>query len=292
MIQRLAYRLFGNLSEKIKYPRLEQKLKQSRLFIPFSMYLSLFFFFIFLIAVLGLFLEILSFALYFQTLIEEQLLLVLTQFISVSVFGSMILLFLLFLMLPELRVYDLKIKIEKQLPFAVNYMSAMAAAGVRTEIIFKTLSSRKLISIYGALSKEFSQFAVQTDFFGKDNPSALALLAEETPSPLFSNFLTGAKNTFLSGSSFRNFIVAKKQDYYSLAARRKDNYFQTLEMLSEIYITLFLAAPLFMMILLFSMMPFSGSKIEQMKLLTYQIVPFLGVVFLLILEIINEKEDV
>jgi len=292
MIQRLAYRLFGNLSEKIKYSRLEQKLKQSRLFIPFSMYLSLFFFFIFLIAVIGLFLEILSFALYFQTLIEEQLLLVLTQFISVSVFGSMILLFLLFLMLPELRAYDLKIKIEKQLPFAVNYMSAMAAAGVRTEIILKTLSSRKLISIYGALSKEFSQFAVQTDFFGKDNLSALALLAEETPSSLFSNFLTGAKNTFLSGSSFRNFIVSKKQDYYSLAARRKDNYFQTLEMLSEIYITVFLAAPLFMMILLFSMIPFSGSKTEQMKLLTYQIVPFLGVVFLLILEIINEKEDV
>ena len=292
MIQRLAYRLFGNLSENIKYPRLEQKLKQSRLFIPFSMYLSLFFFFIFLIAVLGLFLEILSFALYFQTLIEEQLLLALTQFISVSVFGSLIILFLFFLLLPELRAYDLKIKIEKQLPFAVNYMSAMAAAGVRTEIIFKTFSSRKLISIYGALSREFSQFAVQTDFFGKDNPSALALLAEETPSPLFSNFLTGAKNTFLSGSNFRNFIASKKQDYYSLAARRKDTYFQTLEMLSEIYITVFLAAPLFMMILLFSMMPFSGSKIEQMKLLTYQIVPFLGLGFLLILEIINEKEDV
>jgi hypothetical protein len=292
MIQRIAYRFFGDFCGKIKFPSLEQKIRQSRLFIPISMYLSLFFFSIFLAAAVSLFLIFILYLFYLLEIIEKSTLCALLFSVAVSFVGIFCLIFIAFLLFPELRAYDRKIKIEKQLPFAVNYMSAMAAAGVQSDVIFKTMASNRFISIYRALSEEFTQFIVQTDFFGQDYPSALTVLADETSSSLFSNFMTGAKNTFLSGSRFQNFIVSKKHEYQSLAARRKERYFQTLELISEMYITAFLAAPLFMTILLFSMMPFSGSKIEQMKLLAYQAVPFLGVFFLLILEIINEKEDV
>ena len=292
MIQRIAYRFFGKFCEKIKLPDFERKLRQSRLFIPFSMYLSLFFFGIFLTGSLCLFLLSFFYLLYIMEIVEKSLLSAAVIAAAGFFIGVVCLISILFRLLPELRAYDRKIKIEKQLLFAVNYMSAMAAAGVRVEIIFNTMASDQFIQIYGALSEEFSLFVIQTNFFGLDYPSALALLVQDSPSPLFSNFLAGAKNTFLSGSRFQNYIVSKKHEYQSLAARRKDKYFQTLELLSEMYITSFLAAPLFMTILLFSMTPFSGSKIEQMKLLAYQAVPFLGIFFLLILEIINEKEDV
>ena len=291
MIRRIAYRMFGNFCSKIALPGFEKKLWQSRLFIPFPMYLSLFFFCIFSAAAISLLLIFFICFLYLSKIINDSFSFSLIFAAAVFFIGSVCFIFAVFLLLPELCAYDRKIKIEKQLLFAVNYMSALAAAGVRSEVIFKTMASGQFIQIYGALSEEFSRYAVQTDFFGKGNPSALTLLAEETPSPLFSNFLTGAKNTFLSGSRFQNYILSKKHEYQSLAVRRKEKYFQTLELLSEMYITAFLAAPLFMTILLFSMMPFSGSKIEQMKLLAYQAVPFMGIFFLLVLEIINEKED-
>jgi len=292
MIQRQAYRLFGKFSDKIQNQYLERKLKQSRLFIPFSMYLSIFFFGIFLIIIGGLLLEIIFLISYLFEMIEKQTFSALSYTVAAFVFGMTAFTFAACLFIPSLYAYDKKIKIEKQLPFAVNYMSAMAIAGVRSESIFKAMATRNLISVYGELSKEFLIFNGQVEFFGKNAPSALSQLSQETSSPLFSDFLEGAKNVSISGSSFQNFIVSKKHEYQSLAARRKEKYFQTLELLSEIYIISFLAAPLFMVILLFTTMPFSGSKTEQMRFLAYQIVPFLGLVFLLILEIVNEKEDI
>ena len=291
MIQRTSYRLFGKFCDKIKGRRFEKKLKQSRLFVPFPMYTSLFLFSIFLIGMAGFLSISLLCILYLTEKIEKQIAMHSIFWVVVVILGVTGVILMIFLSLPYLLAYDKRIKIEQQLPFAVNYMSAMAVAGVRSEVIFKTMAGKKLTSVYGELSKELSIFEVQTDFFGKDQSSALHILSIQTPSPLFSDFLRGAKNTFISGGSFQSFILSKKQEYQSLAIQRKEKYFQTLELLSEIYITSFLAAPLFMMILLFTTMTFSGPKSEQMKVLTYQIVPFLGIFFLLILEIINEKEE-
>lgn len=109
---------------------------------------------------------------------------------------------------------------------------------------------------------------------------------------MFAGFIVSSRNTMISGGSFQKFIVSKKHEYQSLALQRKEKYFQTLEMLSEIYITVFLAMPLFFMILFYTMAPLSGPQTGQMTALAYQLVPFLGFFFLLILEIINEKEDI
>lgn len=194
--------------------------------------------------------------------------------------------------MPYFKAYDRKIKVDQQLPFAVNYMAAMAIAGVSIENIFKSMSHKRIHSVYPELSNEMKTISIQTDYFGKDYPSAFQKAADVSSSPMFSDFIIRSKNTMISGGSFQKFIVSKKHEYQSLAARRKEKYFQSLDMLSEFYMTLFLAMPLFFMILFYTMAPLSGPQTEQMSILTYRIVPFLGIVFLLILEIMNEREDV
>ena len=293
-ICRISFRFFGKAADKIRIPELNRNLKKSRMYISESIYLSLLIFSIFCITVALLFAEIFVFALRKSKIIE-------TEPTSVAIgicFAAFVLiavLITLFLLIPYLKAYDKKIKIEQQLPFATNYMAAMAAAGVRTEIIFQSFSKetgKMTEKVYDELSAEIKTIEIQTNYFGKNYPSALLILSEETASPLFSDFINGVRNTFISGGSFQKYIISKKHEYQSLAAGRKEKYFQTLEMLSEIYIIIFLSMPIFFMILFYTMMPLSGPETEKMNLLTYQIVPFLGILFLLILEIINEKENV
>lgn len=285
-----AFRIFGKISGKIELPFLSNMLKKSRLHIEEKLYTAICLFSI-LIVTAGCFLaEMILFILKkFEILYETEYSFLCFLTGAASIFLLTLTIFF-FYFLPFSKAFDRKLRIDQQLPFATNYMAAMAIAGVRTELIFRSLSQKRMGNVYKELSDEMKTLELQVNYFGKDYPSALQTLSEETASPLFSEFIHGAKNTFISGGSFQNYILSKKHEYQSLAVRRKEKYFQTLEMLSEIYITIFLAMPIFFMILLYTMMPLSGPKPEQMSVLTYQIVPFLGIFFLLILEIINEKE--
>ena len=288
---RISYRFFGAAADQIRIPGLHQNLKKSRLYITESLYVSMMLFLFSGVVVLGFLFG--GFALVldeFEKINPETAVLIYGGILFSTIILSIGIL-AVFLMIPYLKAADNKIKIEQQLPFATNYMAAMATAGVRIEIIFQSLSRTKSEKIYETLSAEIKTVEIQTNCLGKDYPSALQTLSEETASPLFSEFIIGVKNTMISGGSFQKYIQSKKHDYQSLAARRKEKYFQTLEMFSEIYLVVFLSMPIFFMILFYTMMPLSGTETERMTLLTYQIVPFLGILFLLALDIVNEKED-
>ena len=289
--RRTSYRFFGAAADRVQIPGLHRNLKKSRLYITESMYISMMIFSIIGIAASGFVGAAAIFILDEYGKINPEN----TVFIYAGIFFSTIILLIgtlsMFLLIPYLKAADNKFKIERQLPFATNYMAAIAAAGVRTEIIFQSFSRKKSEKIYDALSIELKTIEIQTNWLGKDYPSALQTLSEETVSPLFSEFIVGVKNTMISGGSFQKYIQAKKHDYQSRAGRRKEKYFQTLEMFSEIYLIVFLSMPIFFMILFYAMMPLSGPDVEKMTLLTYRIVPFLGILFLLILDIINENEE-
>ncbi|MDV0445555.1 hypothetical protein MmiAt1_11390 [Methanimicrococcus sp. At1] len=286
-----AYRFFGKTSEEIRLPFLGKNLKKSRMYFPESLYLSVMFFVLSAVTILWILAEAAVFIFKTAGGIEPETADLISVFVFAGFIFAILFIAVLFYFIPYFKAYDRKIKIEQQLPFAVNYMAAMTFAGIPTSEIFAAVSQNKLQTVYKELSAEMKNIELQVHVFGEDYPAALQKTANETVSPLFSDFLAGAKNTMVSGGSFQKFIHSKKHEYRSLAARRKEKYFQTLEMFSEIYLTVFLAMPLFFMILFYTLAPLSGPQTEQMKMLTYQIVPFLGIFFLLILEIMNEKED-
>ncbi|MDR0768147.1 MAG: type II secretion system F family protein [Methanosarcinales archaeon] len=262
------------------------------MYIPAVLYKSFILFALFSILFIGVWIEIALFISKATGWIEETQFQISAAFVFLAAAFIFILTALVFYFLPYFKAYDRRIKIEQQLPFAVNYMAAMAIAGVSIENIFKSMSQRRIHSVYPELSDEMKTIEIQTDYFGKDYPSALQKTADVSPSPMLSDFIIRSKNAMISGGSFQKFIVSKKHEYQSLAVRRKESYFQTLDMLSEIYITVFLAMPLFFMILFYTMTPLSGPQTDQMSALAYKIVPFLGCFFLLVLEVMNEKEDI
>ena len=286
-LQKISYKSFGNICSTMENASFNKKLKQCFFYVPQKSYLSLMFFITFSMIVAFLLIEISVLALYLSDKIAEE---TAFFFIKMSIIAALFFIFIIFMVtFPYLYAENRKSKIEQQLPFAVNYMSAMAAAGISQDIIFQTMTDQKIKSIYDSFYDEFFEFQKQTDLMGKDIPTALQIIEDQTPSPLFSNFIAGSKNTFISGSSFQKYIHSKKQEYQSLFIRRKEKEIQSLDLFAEIYITLFLAAPLFFIILFYAITPFSGPKINEISMLTYKIVPFLGVFFHLFLEIIDSN---
>ncbi|MDV0447137.1 hypothetical protein MsAg5_10120 [Methanosarcinaceae archaeon Ag5] len=305
-VQKTAVRFFGKASDKLipvflaagggdssgnknVWKLFEKKITAARLFIPASVCMSIVLFISAILSIGCVFWEfLLLMAFYFQgDGFEEPLFLLSVPFFIFA--GVELLILISAVLLPILIAADKKHKIEQELPFAVNYMSAMAAAGVMPASVFETFAESNIKSVYGAVAAEFLILESRMDFFGEDLPSALLYVSQTTSSPLLSDFLTGSKNTIVSGSDFQSFIFSKKQEYESLFRRQKDQFFQTLDLTSEMYMTVFLAAPVFFIVLLFTIAPLSGPKTDEMEMLVYQAVPFLGLFFLLFADIIDQK---
>lgn len=138
-----SYRLFGKAAEKMNLSFLNQNLKKSRMSFPAVLYLSFILFISFLIASTGFFLEIAVFSLNIANRIDEEQTRVATVLICIFTVFSIILAGLFLILLPFFKAYDRKLKIEQQLPFAVNYMAAMSIAGVSIENIFISMSQKE-----------------------------------------------------------------------------------------------------------------------------------------------------
>lgn len=286
-LQKAAFHFF-DISDK-KYLRhfsaLEKKYNQCRFPFPFQSYFSIHLFFIFIILFFFLSFEILFFSLFYFGNQKNEILLFGTKIIFIITTFLLLLALISLFLYPYFYAQNRKIKIENQLPFAVNYIYAMAVAGVSFEEICKTFSGLKTKNVYDAVSEEFSEGMRQNLLIGKNTQNILIFLIDTTPSPLMKSYLSGAKNTLHSGSSFQKYTEIKKRDYQNAYKREKEKEMQSLDLLSEVYITVFLAAPIFFIILLYATIPFSGVKTNEAELITYSIVPFLGAVFLLISDI-------
>jgi len=288
-LQKISYKVCN--IDKMENVSFNKKLKQCFFYVPQKSYLSLMFFIALSMAIAFLLIEISILVLYLSNKMAEETAFFFIKMSLITALFSIFVFVLFMITFPYLYAENRKAKIEQQLPFAVNYMSVMAAAGISPDVIFQTMTDQKIKSIYGGLYGEFFEFQKQTSLMGKDIPAALQIIEEQTPSPLFSNFIAGSKNTFISGSSFQKYIHSKKQEYQSLFIRRKEKEIQSLDLFAEVYITLFLAAPLFFIILFYASITFSGPKINEISLLTYNIVPFLGIFFHLLLEIIDSNNS-
>lgn len=297
-LEKIACRLFGRFFEKAKIPFFEKKLRQSRLFLPLFVYLSVTCLTAVAVSAAALTVAAVSVAFTdaaftaFNALPQTPAPPTIPIMIAAATVFFGLTVWILAFLLPPLRAYDRRLKIEKQLPFAVNYMAAMAAAGIPAEKILRRTGEKEAAAVYGTLSEELALISMETDVFGKDAPSALHRLSGETSSPMLADFLRGTRNAMISGGDFSEYLAVKKYDYQNRAVQRKEKHFQTLDLLSEIYVTVFLAAPLFLMIMLLTMTPFSGIKTAQMIFLTYQAVPCLGIIFWLTAEILCGKEEV
>lgn len=216
-----------------------------------------------------------------------------TVVVSVSVvlsfaFGAYVT-YLLLLRFPNAGKKNRGIRINLTLHNAVAYMYAMRRGGAQLMTIFNALSENA--NIYGEVALEFRQIVRDVDFFGSDVVTAIRHLAETTPSEKLKDYLEDLLSVIESGGDMSEFLASRVRLYQEEARFEQKQFLTILSMVAESYVTLFVAGPLFLIIIMVVMGMMGGSAVIQLSLVIYAIIPIGSLIFILLIDLISSKAE-
>ncbi len=138
-------------------------------------------------------------------------------------------------------------RIDQELPFAVIHMSAVSGSGIEPSAIFKIIAMSKE---YPFLRKEIRKVMNQINLYGYDLVTALTNSAKTTPSSKLAELFTGLGTTINSGGSLQNFFEKRSETLLLNYRLEREKFIKIAEAFMDIYISVVIAAPMIIMILL------------------------------------------
>jgi archaeal flagellar protein FlaJ len=178
------------------------------------------------------------------------------------------LVYLLGLVLPDMRAITRARDIQAKLPYAINYISTMASAGATPESLFATLAQQPL---YGEVSREAAWITRDIRMLGTDVISALQRAIDRSPSPKFQDLLQGTVTTLTSGGDLKTYFNGKADQFIYENRQDQRKFLEGLGVLAESFVTVVVAAPLFLIVILSVMTSFGGSA-QDTLLIGYALV--------------------
>ena len=202
---------------------------------------------------------------------------------------TVLILGLYYLYLPRHRIQKRGENIDRYLPYAINFISSMAMAGVSPTEIFQTLST---VKVYGEIQTEAKRIAKEINFMGIDNITALKHAIELSPSKKFKVFLQGMIGTIQSGSNLHDYInnVSDKLLEEDLIERKKN--LDLLSVVAETFVIAVIAFPIFLVIILSVMGFFGGSinlSIDILFLFSFFVLPLIYLGFYVLVKSTNPE---
>ncbi len=207
-----------------------------------------------------------------------------------SFFLGFVLVFLFTLRYPSMQKKNRATKINLTLHNAVAYMYAMRKGGAQMMTIFRSLSENA--KIYGEVALEFRQVVRDADFFGYDVITALRHLIETTPSEKLKQFVEDMVSVIESGGDLVGFLGGRVRLYQEEARFEQKQFLQFLSLVAESYVTLFVAGPLFLIIIMVVMGMMGGMAILQLTAVVYLVFPIGSAVFILLIDLISLKSEI
>lgn len=165
--------------------------------------------------------------------------------------------------LPDLRAGARGRDIDAKLPYALNYISIMASAGITLDKVMASLAKQP---VYGEISNEAAWISRDLDLLGKDILGALAAAIDRSPSIKFQDFLQGAIINITSGGDMKNYFRSKSEQFAYENRQDQKKFLESLGVIAESYVTVVVAAPLFLLVLLSVMTMLGGSGREALTI--------------------------
>jgi len=159
--------------------------------------------------------------------------------------------------------------IDKRIAAAMSFISAMASADVNIDVIFKELSRQKA---YGEISHEAAWITRDTELLGCDILTAIKKAAKRSPSTKFQDFLQGVITTSTSGGQLKPYFLLKAEEFAKENKLALKSQMETLGMLAESFVTVVVAFPLFLVLILAIMAVVGGGDPGFMVMMLYLIV--------------------
>ena len=211
--------------------------------------------------------------------------------ISTTVLFTLIV-FIIIYAYPSIRAGMWARRIDEDLPYAVAQMNVMAIAGATPENIFRSVATTS-----GDAVGEFFQYIVRDiDLLGYDLVTAIRKARDRSPSKVLESFLGEIEAVITSGGDLPSFLDSYNKELLGTKAIQAKEFSETLSTLAEVFLILVIVFPLLMIIIL-SIMSIIGGTVfgldasTLMWILTYVIIPAVGVVFLAFLDQIMPRGE-
>jgi len=273
--QRFAYRMFGIRAQRSKgLPKLDEALRKAHMPIRAEAYLAQALLYALIALPVTLVLSLLVIPLLVAKLglpgTVWMLVLVLPPLVAYTTYAVM-------LSTPASNAKKRRKDIELKLPYATNYIAAMASAGVIPAEIWKSLSRQ---TIYGEVAKEAGMIFKDLEVHGKDIVTALRRSIDRTPSVKFQELLQGAITTVTSGGDLTSYFRNKAARYQWENRVEQKSFIETMGLMAETYVTAAVAGPLFLLVMVAIIVLMGSGQMSQLQLIIYLLLPVINVGFM------------
>jgi len=264
--QEFCYRKLGKYTEKKvkKNEKLDKDLEMGHVDVLCSAYLA------YLYAVTGIVAILCTIAASFVLVIS---------FINsntIGIFAGIFILFLPFVVYflirtaPSTKARKMAREMDALLPYAVNFVAAMAAANATPQKIFRSLAIQE--NIYGAISKDAAWIYRDTAVLGLDMLSALKRSVKRAPSDKSNEFIQGVINTLTSGGNMKAYFQNRAEFYMRMNRREQEQFLETLAFMAESYVVVAVAMPIFLIVILVIMYWVSGAGMQMGESMLYGVI--------------------
>ena len=160
-------------------------------------------------------------------------------------------------------------QVDKRITGSMSFISAMASADVPVDVIFKELSKQP---VYGEVAKEAEWITRDTELLGVDILTAIRNAAGRSPSNKFQDFLQGVVTTSTSGGQLKPYFLMKAEQFEKEDRLEMRKRMETLGMLAESFVTVVVAFPLFLVVIMAIMALISRGQSDFVVTLLFVVV--------------------
>jgi flagellar protein FlaJ len=216
------------------------------------------------------------------------------QFIAAFVFSIIVALLVAIVtfgvtyLYPVLTISSKARKMEANLPLTANFMAVLASSGMPPERIFRSLA--KVGDEFG-VGEEIRRAIGDVELMGLDLNDALKRASLRSASRKFGAMLDGIVTTSHMGGDLSSYLRDMSEKYTKMRVSSMKSFLDSLAGLAEVYVSIMIALPLVLVVML-SVMSFLGGASSLMGgldpqavllLLTFIITPAgVGILLLLV----------
>lgn len=173
---------------------------------------------------------------------------------------------------PNFKIHERRDKISNSLAFVSIYMSTLAKSGFNPQQVFGMLAKFK---DYSAVSEEAQKIDHEVNKIGTDLPKVLERAIMRSPSPEWTEFLGGIKNSVTVGGDLPKYLEEKSKGFVNEYRRKLESFSKLLTLLMNMYITAIIVGTVFFIVISSLMGAVGGVPTGAIKLLHYLVI-FIG----------------
>jgi len=186
---------------------------------------------------------------------------------------------------PRLVASTRRQSIDVTLPHAIVYMYALSYGGMDLTAVIRSLAEAE--DTYGEVAREFDTVVRDVDLFGNDLLTGLGNARNLTPSENLEQFLDDMISVLDSGGDVTAFLDNEANNYLEEATDQQEDFLETLSIMSEVFVVAFVAAPLFLVVILVVISLLGGETLSRISVLTYAVLPLGMAAFLVLIDVLS-----